>query len=231
MRFDSENTAQTSVKPRPFSFWKRLEEIGMFFEGRSPQHRTMRRLVKNLEKAGISYAIMGGMAVNAHRYERTTGDVDVLMACEGFDEFRRRFVPKAYEPVEGRPRRFLDRGNRVTFGVLLTGLFPGGGRPGPIAFPDPAAVRETIETIQVVNLPTLIQLKLLARRHRDFGDVVELIRFNNLDEAFLAQLHPSLHRDFIECLVEKRREDEYEDRQDRMLQEKLRENGYETEEN
>src|SRR5439155_17722261 len=139
---------------KPFSFWRRLEEIGMFFEGRSPQHRTMRRLVNNLEKAGIPYAIMGGMAVNAHRYERTTGDVDVLMTRSGFDEFRRRFVPKAYDSVEGRPRRFLDRRNQVTFDVLVTGMFPGSGRPGPIAFPDPKAVGETIETIQVVNLST-----------------------------------------------------------------------------
>ena len=110
-------------------------------------------------------------------------------------------------------------------------MFPGSGRPGPIAFPDPKAVGETIETIQVVNLSTLIELKLAARRHRDFGDVVELIRFNNLDESFLAQLHAHVRSDFIECLAEKRREDEYEDRQDQMLREKLREDGHELDEN
>src|SRR5437867_3839115 len=108
MQSSSRTAGPTPPQQRPFSFWKRLEEIGMFFEGRSPQHRTMRRLVKNLEKAKIPYAILGGMAVNAHRYERTTGDVDVLLTRAGFDEFRRRFVPKAYDSVEGRPRRFLD---------------------------------------------------------------------------------------------------------------------------
>jgi hypothetical protein len=57
-----------------------------------------------------------------------------------------------------------------------------------------------------------VQLKLAARRHRDFGDVVELIRFNDLDKAFSARLHQSVRRDYIECLEEKHREDEYEAR-------------------
>src|SRR5262249_39947301 len=152
---------------KPFSFWRRLEEIGMFFEGRSPQHRTMRRLVKKLEKAGISYAIMAGMAVNAHQHERTTRDVDVLLTQQGLDEFRRRFVPNTSAQVPGRPRRFLDRRNKTTFDILVTGFFPGRGNPGPIAFPDPDDVKETIENIQVVSLPTLVQLKLAARRHYD----------------------------------------------------------------
>jgi hypothetical protein len=58
--------------------------------------------------------------------------------------------------------------------------------------------------------PTMVQMKLAARRHRDFGDVGELVRCNNLDESFTFRIHPSVHRDFIECLEEKRREDEYE---------------------
>jgi hypothetical protein len=215
------------IKERPFSFWKRLKEIDMFFEGRGREHKTMRRLVKKLEKAKIPYAIVGGMAVNAHHYERTTRDVDVLLTSEGFAEFRRRFVPKDYDPVGRHPRRFFDRTNKVTFDVLVTGFFPGSGKPGPIAYPNPAEVSETIESIQVIDLRTLIQLKLAARRYRDFGDVVELIRFNNLDESFADRLHPSVRRDYVECLEEKRREDEYEARQDQMLKEMLREKGYE----
>jgi hypothetical protein len=208
---------------RPFDFGRRLEEIGMFFEGRSPQHKTMRRLVANLEKANISYAIVGGMAVNAHRHERTTKDVDILLTPDGLETFLRRFVPRSYDPVSGHPRRFLDRRFRCTFDILVTGLFPGSGKPGPIAYPEPNAVSETIENAQVVNLPTLVQLKLAARRYQDFGDVVALIRSNNLDESFLKNLHSSLHSDFIECLEEKRREDEYEARQDRQLEEMQKE--------
>jgi hypothetical protein len=35
----------------------------------------------------------------------------------------------------------------------------------------------------------------------------------DLDESFLPQLHPSVHQDFIECLEQKRREDEYNARE------------------
>ena len=185
----------------------------MFFQGKAQVQKTLKRLVKRLEKANIDYAVLGGMALTVHRYQRTTKDVDVLLSAEGFAEFRQQFVGKHYDPVEGRPRRFTDRTNGVTIDVLVTGRFPGSGRPGPIAFPNPNQVREVIDAIHYVNLPTLIQLKLAARRHRDFGDVVELIRFNNLDESFVRQLDSSVRNDFIECLEEKRREDEYEARE------------------
>ena len=79
-------------------------------------------------------------------------------------------------------------------------------------FPDPLSIHEEIERLPYVNLKTLVELTLAAHRHKDFGDVVELIRHHNLDEGFLSERHVSVHKDFIECLEEKRREDEYEER-------------------
>jgi hypothetical protein len=103
---------------KAFSFMDRLKEIGVFFQKRSPQHQAMRRLARRLKKAGIAYAIMGAMAVNAHGAERTTRDVDVLLTSEGFERFRQEFVGDAYEPVEGRPRRFVERQSGVTVDCL-----------------------------------------------------------------------------------------------------------------
>lgn len=185
----------------------------MFFQKNDPVHKTMRRIVKQLEKAKISYAIVGGMAVNAHGHRRTTDDLDVLLTADGLAEFGNRFVPKHYEKHPKRPHRFTHRKNQIIVDFLVTGLFPGSGRPGPIAYPDPAAVREMIDDIQVVELATLVQLKLAARRYHDFGDVVSLIRVHQLDESFADRLHPSVRSDYIECLEEKRREEEYEARQ------------------
>ncbi len=206
------NARPAPFDPKTFSFMERLKEIGMFFEKRSPQHRAMRRLAKRFQKAGIPYAIMGAMAVNAHGAKRTTQDVDVLLTAEGFERFRREFVGKEYELVQGRPRRFVETQSGVTVDCLVTGRYPGSGKPGPIAFPDPTAASEEIDKIRVLTLSQLIQLKLAARRHSDFGDVVFLIRIHDLDESFVSQLHQSVHQDFIECLEEKRREDEYEAR-------------------
>jgi hypothetical protein len=206
-------TVKTRKKTKPLGFWDRLKELDTFFQGKDPVHQTMRRVARRLEKAGIPYAVVGGMAVFFHNHRRTTNDVDILLTPEGLAEFRQRFVGKNYAPVPGRSYRFVDRKNEITLNILETGRFPGSGKPGPIAYPDPAAVTETIEKVRFINLVTLIQLKLAARRHQDFGDVVNLIAVHDLDEAFADRLHESLRRDYIECLEEKRREDEYEARQ------------------
>lgn len=193
-------------------FRQRLEEIGMFFDGSAPVHQTMRRLAEQLRQAGIPYAVMGGMAVNAHGARRTTQDLDVLLTPQGLDQFRQQFVGTAYDQAPNRSRRFVDRQNKVTVDVLVTGHYPGRGGPGPFAFPDPDEASEEIDQIRVVSLVQLIQLKLAARRYYDFGDVVFLIRVHNLDESFADRLHASVHSDYIECLEEKRREEEYEAR-------------------
>jgi hypothetical protein len=195
-------------------FIRRLKEIDMFFQRRSPVHQTMRRLAQRLEKAGITYAVVGGMAVNAHGAERTTKDVDVLLTTESFGRFREAFVGDLYEPVPKRSRRFKEKKSGVTVDFLLTGKYPGNGQPGPITFPDPEQVAQKIEKIAVVSLPQLIQLKLAARRYYDFGDVVFLMRVHNLDESFAEKLHASIRQEYVECLEEKRREDEYQAREE-----------------
>jgi hypothetical protein len=195
---------------KPLDFWRCVKEISLFFDGKDEVHKSMRRLVRRLDRAGIPYAIMGGIAVYAHRYRRTTDDLDVLLRPEGLAEFRRLFVPKHYATTPNRSRRFVDKQNQITLDVLVAGYYPGSGVAGPITFPDPTKVAEPRGKVQGIDLPTLIQLKLAARRYQDLADVVNLIRFNELDESFQGHLHASLRRDYIECLEEKRREDEYD---------------------
>ena len=191
---------------------ERLREVDRFFQGKDQVHKTMRRVVKRLEKAGLPYVVAGGMAVVAQGYQRTTKDVDILLTPQGLAEFRKQFVPKKYSSSPGRSRRFVDPVNDIPLDILVTGAFPGSGQPGPITYPDPAQVGEEIGKIRYLNLETLIQLKLAARRYKDFADVVYLIRAHNLDESFADRLHPSLRQDYIECLEEERREEEYEAR-------------------
>jgi hypothetical protein len=77
-----EHTSARVAPPasKPLGLWTHLKKIDLFFEGRGREHQTMRRLVRNLKKVGVPYAIVGGMAVNAHGVERTTRDVDVSRA-------------------------------------------------------------------------------------------------------------------------------------------------------
>ena len=73
-------------------------------------------------------------------------------------------------------------------------------------------MRERTENIDVVTLPTLIELKLRAHRYQDLADVVALIRIRRLDESFADHLHVSVRSDYLECLEAKVREDEWEAR-------------------
>jgi hypothetical protein len=196
------------------SFSHRLREIGMFFDGTDAVHQTMKNVAAAFDAAGVQYAIVGGMAVNAHRHSRTTRDVDFLISPDGWLELRKMIAAGRFQNVPGRPRRFVDPATNISFDILITGGFPGSGQPGPIAYPHPAAVSELIDDLRVVDLPNLIQLKLAAGRYQDFADVVSLIRANLLDESFTLKLAPPVHADFIECLEEMRREDEYQRRQD-----------------
>jgi hypothetical protein len=213
-----ERYSPSPSSPALQTFRERLQEISMFFDASDRIHQTMRRVATKLEEAGIHYALVGGMAVNAHQHPRTTKDVDFLITPQGMASFLRTYVPAEFEPCPGHARRFIDRGTGVTFDFLVTGRFPGSGRPGPIAYPNPENVSQTIDNTQVVNLATLIELKLAAGRHKDFGDVVELIRVHNLDESFTTRIHSAVHGDFIECLEEKRREDDYEARENRAFE-------------
>src|SRR5260370_25133367 len=141
---------------RPFDVWEGLKQLDQYFQGKYPGHKSMRRLVKRLEKACIPSVVVGGMALYFHEYRRATNDVDVLVTPTGLAEFRKRFVPKNYGTTENRPRHFVDKINMVEIDILVTGGVPGRGHPTPIRFPDPTAVGELIDNICVVNIPMLI---------------------------------------------------------------------------
>ncbi|MGB3967644.1 MAG: hypothetical protein WBO45_13015 [Planctomycetota bacterium] len=66
----------------------RLEQVGRFFMGTSDVHVALARVTKKLDELGIPYAVCGGLAVNAHGYERTTTDVDLLVTAEGLAKFK-----------------------------------------------------------------------------------------------------------------------------------------------
>jgi hypothetical protein len=198
---------------RRSSFSERLKEIDRFFAGRSEVHRTMRSLAQRLDKASVAYAVYGGMAVNAHGHQQTTDDVDILLTPEGLRQFREE-LERWYQPTRFRQgRRFLDRANGVPIDVVVSGHCPGMRRPGSIQYPDPTHVSQTLKSVRYVNLVWLIQLKLATARYRDLGDVAALIAVHGLDESYMANLPPSLHPSFINCLEEYRREAQYEARE------------------
>jgi hypothetical protein len=97
--------------------------------------------------------------------------------------------------------RDAESGVRIEF--LVTGEYPGDGKPKPVRFPDPATVAIDLGGSSMITLPKLIELKLASGmtapdRPRDLDDVIQLIRTNELPREFAATLDPWVRGKFDE---------------------------------
>jgi hypothetical protein len=183
-----------------------LRSAERFFMRDDEVHRSLRKISARLEEVGIPYAVVGGMALVAHGYRRTTLDVDVLLPAEALPRVHAALGGLGYTPpFEGsRDLRDTETGVRIEF--LVAGEFPGDGRPKPVAFPDPARTSVVIDGIRYVGLETLVELKLASGitnpgRIRDLADVQELIRVLGLDAGFVEDLDPYVRSKYLELLA------------------------------
>jgi hypothetical protein len=172
-----------------------MSEGSRFFQGTSEVHLTLKRITQRLNELGIDYVVVGGMAMFQHGYRRFTEDVELLVTREGLKEIHQQLEGLGYRcPFQGSKNlRDTEHGVKVEF--LLTGEFPGDGKPKPVAFPTPASVADEIGGIRYINLQTLIELKLASgmtssERMKDLADVVELIKALNLPFDLGATLNP-----------------------------------------
>jgi hypothetical protein len=180
-----------------------LLEGSMHFEEKSAVYQSLREITARLEELQIPYAVAGGMALFAHGLRRFTEDVDVLVSRESLQSIHDHLEGRGYVPLfpGSRGLRNAEHGVRIEF--IVTGDFPGDGKPKPVAFPDPAEVQYDRDGIRYVDLPTLIQLKLAsgissAGRLKDLADVQELIRILALPTSFADQLNPYVQNKFHE---------------------------------
>jgi hypothetical protein len=173
-----------------------LLEGSMHFEKGSKVYDSLLRITKRLDDLGVPYALVRGMALFLHGYRRTTDDVDILVTKESLALIHEKLEGSGYLPPFEGSKHLRDTENGVKIEFLTTGGYPGDGKEKPVSFPDPAAVFTVIDGIKVLNLPTLVQLKLASGtapgRIKDLGDVQELIRVMGLSEEFAEQLDESV---------------------------------------
>ncbi len=178
-----------------------LAEGSKHFEEHSAVHATLRKVARRLTELGISYNVIGGMALFFHGYRHFTEYIDLLVTAEGLEEIHRQLAGRGYVPLfEGsRNLRDADTGVRIEF--LVTGAFPGDGKPKPVSFPHPDESSLDIQGTRFISVPKLIELKLASgmtnpRRVRDLADVQELIETLRLPVEFSEQLHESVRDEF-----------------------------------
>ena len=98
-----------------------------------------------------------------------------------------------------------------TLSEAVAGEFPGDGRPKPVRFPDPSTVTKGDGPYRVLDLQTLVELKLASGtsapdRLQDLADVVALIRANALQETFADRIDPTVREKYRELWSAAQRE-------------------------
>jgi hypothetical protein len=180
-----------------------LESIGRFHMGTSPIHAAAHQIARYFDDAGVDYAIAGALCLGAHGVVRATEDVDILITRDGLARFKAAWLGRGYVDVRpgGKPIRDTTNGVRIDF--LITGDFPGDGKPKPVAFPDPATVAVPAGDLRIVALPRFIELKLasgLSAPHRlqDLADVLKLIETRGLPGELARELDESVREKYTE---------------------------------
>jgi Nucleotidyltransferase of unknown function (DUF6036) len=151
-------------------------------------------LLAEISAAGVEYVVVGGLAVGVNGYVRATKDVDILIPPDPGNARRLRDLlarlgavrPDGSPIPEGLPdgERFVRA--RTSLGVL--DVLPEGDTPLDFATMRAHAVRATIDgsPVRVVDLQTLVTLKLIAGRPEDRRDLEMLkIAHGELPEPLL----------------------------------------------
>ena len=182
--------------------WALREGSDHFGLGGSVQ-QTLITVARRLDSLSICYALVGGMAMFQHGYRRFTEDVDLLVTAEALAEIHEKLIGLGYVLPFPGATQLRDTATGVRIEFLVTGRFPGDGRPKPVAFPDPAAVSEVLGGIRVLRIEKLMELKIAsgashAGRLKDLADAQEMIRVLGLEEAFADRLDPTVRPKFRE---------------------------------
>ncbi len=172
-----------------------LSEGSRFFEERSAVQDALRKITRRLNELGIPHALAGGMALFQHGFRRFTEDVAILVTRDGSRLLHEKLDGLGYVPPFAGSKNLRDTESGVRIEFLVTGDFPGDGKPKPVAFPDPEAVSVEIGDLRVLGLPTLVELKLASGmtnpgRLKDLADVQELVKTLRLPRDFAGQLDP-----------------------------------------
>lgn len=179
-----------------------LKEASNYYMARGDVFTTLQNLTRRLEEEKIPYALVGGLALAAHGFVRMTQDVDLLMTRNGLETFKQKFLGRGYVlAFTGAQKTFRDTETQVRIEILITGDYPGDGKPKPIAFPDPSIVYTERGGMRIIPVEKLIELKLASgmsapHRLRDLADVQDLITTLKLPIEFAETLDTSVRETF-----------------------------------
>ena len=155
---------------------------------------TLAAIARSLNQAGVRYLVVGGVAVNAHGYQRLTQDLDLVVQLDAGNILAalRALEPLDYRsalPVHGEAladpetRRFWIEHKSMRVFPVMSDRYPDTTIDLFVTEPfdfdveyDRALCTELVPevTLRFLCLPALIAMKDVAGRPRDIDDVEHL---------------------------------------------------------
>ncbi len=190
-----------------------LHQIGTFFMAQSPVHRAAEQVARLLEEMKVAYAISGALALGLYGFVRATEDVDVLLTPEGLRRFKEEWLGRGYVNLRPGGKAVRDTVHAVKIDFLLTGEYPGDGKPKPVAFPDPDDAAAAGERYRVLAIEKLVELKLASgmtapHRLHDLADVLRLVQVAGLARDFASALDPYVRDEYDELWLAAQHDDD-----------------------
>jgi len=165
--------------------------------------RSIEAIIRALNDAGVRYIVVGGLAVNAHGYERFTRDVDLVIGLEDENIVRglQALIGVGYSPsIPVTPEGFANAANREMWrtekNMLVLKLWSDLHRRTPIDvfvyepfdFQAEYAVAKRMEVTAGVAAPvvtwdTLVEMKRSAGRPQDIVDIAALEDVRRISES------------------------------------------------
>ncbi len=160
--------------------------------------RVLLSLARDLDQIGVSFALIGGLALSVRAEPRTTRDVDVVVTVENDREAEA--IVASLRDAGYRVGEFLEETtmNRLATvrlvapdeeetGVVVDLLFCSSGiEPEVVAAADWLEVSPGVE-FRVAARGHLIALKVLAARDQDLVDAKTLLRFATEEDLVTAR--------------------------------------------
>jgi hypothetical protein len=180
-----------------------LRAADAYLAGEASVQKAAEAIARRFREMGIDYAIAGALALAVHGFVRLTVDVDVLVRREDLARFKKEWLGRGYVEVFAGSKAVRDSEHDVKIDFLVTGEYPGDGKPKPVSFADPRDARIAGDRFDAVSLPVLIEMKIASgmtapHRGHDLADVQRLVRAARLPREFAEQLDPYVRAKFDE---------------------------------
>ena len=159
------------------------EEINSIFSSKcfiltEAREKLLPLLDKITKQAGVPAMIIGGAALSKYNYNRSTEDIDIVTTVDDAYKIGDLLqLNKDFTFIGNSKFKHIPSGLSINF-------CPEGVKAGHGKFPKPEGSEPGLH---YVKLPSLLAMKIQAKRQKDRGDYVELIKRNAIPWHFIEQ--------------------------------------------